>query len=271
MVSRSFRELSFISLFFATLVTSYLLFPSIFANVHVISLVSPLTLIVLTLQNEPYTLFQYAYSTSLFYLTSAALFYVAVVNYHEERLFSLAALMPRVREFISAAVSKNYAMLSLFSLNALAVPFVFMVQMLLLVLFFNLPIPLSLILLIVSAAFVEEIAKSIGITTLILESPGRYPWKRVALGSLVTAGAFLFAEKLLLFVTLSQISESVFGNILFLSLGALTLPFLLHSTGTLIGASFVRWKGAAGYVPGIIIASTVHCLYNAYFIMGALQ
>ncbi len=48
MLSRSFKELSFVSIFFSTVATSYLFFPSIFANVHVISLISPLTLIVLS-------------------------------------------------------------------------------------------------------------------------------------------------------------------------------------------------------------------------------
>jgi ABC-type Na+ efflux pump permease subunit len=55
MLSRSFKELSFISIFFSTVATSYLFFPSIFANVHVISLVSPLTLIVLSLQGTAWT------------------------------------------------------------------------------------------------------------------------------------------------------------------------------------------------------------------------
>jgi hypothetical protein len=50
MVSRSFKELSFISIFFSTVATSYLFFPSIFANVHVIAMISPLTLIIFTLQ-----------------------------------------------------------------------------------------------------------------------------------------------------------------------------------------------------------------------------
>jgi RsiW-degrading membrane proteinase PrsW (M82 family) len=148
-----------------------------------------------------------------------------------------------------------------------------MVQMLLLVLFFNLPMPLSLILLIVSAAFVEEIAKSVGICTFLLESPQLFSWARVVLGAAVTAAAFLFAEKLLLFVTLTQITESVFGSILFLSSGALTLilPFLLHFTGVIIVASFVKFTGSKGYIPGILLATIVHSLYNGYFILGWLM
>lgn len=270
MASRSFKELSFISIFFSTVATSYLFFPSIFANVHVISLVSPLTLVVLTLQGEAYTLSQYLFSTALFFLTSATLFYVGIVNFKEERLFSQAGIVRRIREFVSTSLSERHPWASLFAMNAFVVPFVFMVQMLLLVLFFNLPMPLSLVLLIVSAALVEEIAKSIGICTFLLESPHKFPWAKVVLGAAVTAAAFLFAEKLLLFVTLTQITESVFGSILFLSSGALTLilPFLLHFTGALIVASLVKFRGSKGYVPGIILATLVHCLYNGYFILG---
>lgn len=273
MASRSFKELSFISIFFSTVATSYLFFPSIFANVHVISLVSPLTLVVLTLQGEAYTLSQYIFSTSLFFLTSATLFYVGIANFREERLFSQSGILRRIREFVATSLSEKHPWISLFAINAFMVPFVFMVQMLLLVLFFNLPMPLSLVLLIVSAALVEEIAKSVGITTFLLESPRLFSWVRVVLGAAVTALAFLFAEKLLLFVTLTQITESVFGSILFLSSGALTLvlPFLLHFTGVIIVAVFVKCTGSKGYIPGILLATLVHSLYNGYFILGWLM
>lgn len=268
MVSRSFKELSFISIFFSTLATSYLFFPSIFANVHIISLISPLTLIVFTLQGEPYTLTQYLFATSLFYLTAAVLFYIGVVNFREERLFTLSRLMPKIREYIGTALSVRHPWISLFALNAFSIPFVFMAQMMLLVLFFNLPMPLSLVLLLVSAAFVEESAKSIGISTLMYRETGLFSWKRIVLASAVTAAAFLFGEKLLLFVTLSQISESIFGSILFLSLGVLWLPFLLHFAGVFIVGASIRLLGRRGYIPGILAATAVHCLYNLYFIMG---
>jgi len=270
MVSRSFKELSFISIFFSTVATSYLFFPSIFANVHVISLVSPLTLIVLTLQGETYTIGQYLFSTSLFFLTSAALFYVGIANFREERLFSQSGILSRIREFVSSSLSNRHPWVSLFAVNTLMVPFVFMVQMLLLVLFFNLPMPLSLVLLIVSAAFVEEIAKSLGISTFLIENPARFSWRWVVIGSAVTAAAFLFAEKLLLLVTLAQVTESIFGSILFLSSGALLLPFLLHFIGVLCVGGLVRFRGARGYLPGILLATLVHCLYNGYFILGWL-
>ncbi len=128
MLSRSFKELSFISIFFSTVATSYIFFPSIFANVHVISLISPLTLIVLTLQGTAWTITDYLYSTSLFWLTGAVLFTIAVKNFKEERLFSEKNLVTRLREFLSEILSVNHPFLSLFLIAGFSIPFVFMVQ-----------------------------------------------------------------------------------------------------------------------------------------------
>lgn len=271
MVSRSFKELSFISIFFSTVATSYLFFPSVFANVHVISLISPLTLIILTLQGTAYTAGDYLFSTSLFWLTSAVLFYVAVVNFREERLFSEERLIPKIRGFIGESMSRKHPFLSLFLLSVFSIPFVFMVQLMCLVLFFNLPMPYSLILLLIFAALIEELAKSVGIYTLYLQDASFLSWKNLVFACAVTAAGFLAAEKLLLLITLTQITESVFGSILFLSLGVLYLPLLLHFAGILVVACALKLGGRGWYLPGILAATLLHCLYNLYFILGWLR
>jgi ABC-type Na+ efflux pump permease subunit len=270
MLSRSFKELSFISIFFSTVATSYLFFPSIFANVHVISLISPLTLIVLSIQGNAWTVTDYLYSTSLFWLTGAVLFYIAAKNFKEERLFSEKALLTRLREFLSEILPARYPNLSLFLLSGFSIPFVFMVQMMCLVLFFNLPMPYSLVFLLLFAALIEEFAKGIGIYTMIVRDPSWFTWKNLVVAAGATAIGFLVGEKLLLFVTLAQISDSIFGSILFLSLASLWLPLLLHFVGALIVASCLKVWGRKGFVPGLLIAMTVHCLYNLYFILGWL-
>jgi RsiW-degrading membrane proteinase PrsW (M82 family) len=268
MLSRSFKELSFISIFFSTVATSYLFFPSIFANVHVISLISPLTLIVLTIQGSTWTITDYLYSTSLFWLTGAVLFYIAARNFKEERLFSEKKLITRMREFLSEVLPEKYPFLSLFLLSGFSIPFVFMVQMMCLVLFFNLPMPYSLVFLLLFAALVEEIAKGVGVYTIYSRDPSFLTWKNLVLAGAATATGFLVGEKLLLFVTLAQISDSVFGSILFLSLGSLWLPLLLHFVCVLIVASSLKIWGRKGFVPGLAVAMVVHCLYNLYFILG---
>jgi len=268
MLSRSFKELSFISIFFSTVATSYLFFPSIFANVHVISLISPLTLIVLTIQGSAWTITDYLYSTSLFWLTGAVLFYIAARNFKDERLFSEKKLVSRMREFLSEILPQKYPFLSLFLLSGFAIPFVFMVQMMCLVLFFNLPMPYSLVFLLLFAALIEEIAKGVGIYTIYSRDPAFLSWKNLVMACAATAIGFLVGEKLLLFVTLAQISDSVFGSILFLSLGSLWLPLLLHFVCVLIVCCSLKIWGRKGFVPGLAIAMVVHCLYNLYFILG---
>jgi ABC-type Na+ efflux pump permease subunit len=270
MLSRSFKELSFISIFFSTVATCYLFFPSIFANVHVISLISPLTLIVLTIQGSAWTVTDYLYSTSLFWLTSAVLFYIAARNFKEERLFSEKKLFTRMREFLSEILSQKHPYISLFLLSGFSIPFIFMAQMMCLVLFFNIPMPYSLVFLLLFAALIEEIAKSVGIYTMYARDPAFLTWKNLILACAATAIGFLVGEKLLLFVTLAQISDSIFGSILFLSLGSLWLPLLLHFTCVAIVACCLKTWGKKGYAPGLVIAMVVHCLYNLYFILGWL-
>ncbi len=270
MAARSFKELSFVSIFFSTLATSYLFFPTVFANTHVISIISPLTLVVLGIQGDGFTVAEYVYSTVLFFATSIILFYAGIVNFREERLFSEKSLTSRLADFISGGIGRDHPHLSLFLLAAFTIPFVFMTQMLTLVLFFNIPMPLSLVLLTVSAAFIEEFAKSIGLYAVARERPGFLTPKNLLLGATVIGLGFLAGEKLLLFATLAQITESIFGSVLFLSLQVLWMPLLLHIAGVLITGGFLLLWGRRAYGPGLIAASVVHSLYNLHFLMGAL-
>lgn len=273
MLSRSFKELSFISIFFSTVATSYLFFPSIFANVHVISLVSPLTLIILQVQGTGFSAADYLYSTTFIYLTSGVLLYIGVANFNAERLFDLRPFLPRLREFISSSLSREHPYRSLLLANILLIPFVFMLQMMALVLLFNLPMPLSLVLLILLAAFVEELAKSVGLYSLFAPELPSLPGKTLLLASAATASGFLLGEKLFLLAMLSQITDSVFGSILFLQQGILLLwmPLLLHFTGVLIVALALRAGGRRWYLPGILAATAVHALYNLSLISGVMR
>jgi len=270
MAARSFKELSFVSIFFSTLATSYLFFPTVFANTHIISIISPLTLVVLDIQGDGFTVMQYVYSTVLFFATSIILFYAGTVNFREERLFSEKTLASRLVDFISGGIGRGHPHFSLFLLAAFTIPFVFMVQMLALVLFFNIPMPLSLILLTVSAAFIEEFAKSIGLYAVARERPGFLTAKNLLLGAVAIGLGFLAGEKLLLFATLAQITESIFGSILFLSLQVLWMPLLLHIAGVLVTGGFLLLWGRRAYGPGLVVASAVHSLYNLHFLSGAL-
>jgi ABC-type Na+ efflux pump permease subunit len=271
MVSRSFKELSFISIFFSTVATCYLFFPTIFANVHVISKISPLTLIVLAMQGTGYTISDYFFATTLFFLTAGVLFYAAVRSFNEEQLFSEKPLLAKIRSLVGGILVEKHPYSSLFVFSILLIPLVFMVQMMYLVLFFNLPMPYSIIALLVLAAFTEELAKSVGLVALFERFPHLFTWKNVFIAAFAVAAGFLLGEKLLLFVTLSQITESVFGSVLFLSTGTLFLPLLLHFGCTAIVGIGMKLRPGSGYYAGLALATAVHCLYNVVIIGGLVS
>ena len=266
MLARSFKELSFISIFFSTVATSYIFFPSIFANIHIIGKISPLTLVIMTLEGESYTGLDYLYSTALFFLTSAVIFYISARNFSEERLFNYNKLMSRIREFIGTTISRRWTNTSLLLIAAFTIPFVFMAQLMCLVLFFNLPMPTSLLLMLISAAFIEEFAKSIGIYTIACDRPEWLTWKNIAVACLAVAAGFLAGEKLLLFATIAEISESVFGEIMFTSLQVLWMPLTLHFAGIFTTSAILKLGGRRAYIPALIAATAVHTVYNTYFI-----
>ncbi|HWQ67939.1 MAG TPA: ABC transporter permease [Methanospirillum sp.] len=268
MVARSYKELSFISIFFSTIATSYLFFPSIFANVHIVSLLSPVTLVVHEMQGVGYTLTDYVYSTSLFYLTSIILFAVCIRNFREEQLFTESGMIQKLMMFLAGLISVRYWYISLFLIGLISIPFVFMAQMMYLVLFFNLPMPVSLLLIMLLAAWTEEIAKAAGIMALITAIPGFFSPKILVITSAAIAAGFLFGEKLLLFVTVTQISDSVFGAALFMSIGMLWMPFLLHAAGVLIMGTTVYYKGKNALPVGILLATLIHVSYNLYLLRG---
>lgn len=270
MTARSFRELSFLSIFFSTVMTSYLFFPSIFANVHVISLISPLTLVVLHFQGTGFTAADYLYATALFWLSTAVVLWLCARNFTEEQLFSQERLTSRLRSFIFAAMARDHPFASLVAVNLLAIPLIFMVQLMYLVLLFNLPLPWSLLALILLAAFTEEVAKSIGIVALFRGIPGFFTWRTVLLAAVATGFGFLLGEKLLLFVMMAQVTGSLFGSVLFSGVGLLWMPFLLHTAGALIVGAVLKVGGRRAYLPGILLATAVHASYNLILIGGAL-
>lgn len=104
----------------------------------------------------------------------------------------------------------------------------------------------------VLAAMTEELVKAAGFVGLISH---RYPltWKIVVLASLLIGFGFLLGEKLLLFVTISQIADSIFGAALFMSLGLLWVPFLLHSGTVFCTGAVVKIWGRMRFLSGLLL------------------
>ncbi len=271
MFARSFKELTFVTVTISVFLTTYTFVPAIFSDVTPIALISPLTIVVMDLQTETVSVVEYLFSTGPFYVGSVVLVLLGIGLYREEDMF---AQKPIPAKFVDAIGSRIHGYRSIPLFSILFIPFVFAGQLLTVAVLFALPPELSLPLVIVVAAAIEEFAKSIhvyaGFATSRFDASIRIG---VLLGGLSGAGFFL-GEKITHVVQLVgipdlELGEAVFGPALALEptllFAALVAPLLLHvltASISSIGAS----RGRTMYAVGFVIATLVHAVYN----MGVL-
>ena len=274
MFARSFKELTFVTVAISTFLTSYAFVPAIFADVTPIALISPLTLVVRDLQGGGATVVEYLFSTGPFYFGSSVLFLLGLGVYREEDMFTqrpvplkvLDALDSRLRGASSVAV-----------LSGLFIPFVFIAELLAVAVLFALPIDVSVPLLLVAIAAVEEVAKSVHVYAGFAKSRfERTVGVAVVLGSLSGLGFFV-GEKLTVVVQLIGLPELPLGEAAFapsgvgvggaggagvgLALALLLAPLVLHAVTASLSAlgarANLRWYGV-----GLSAAVAVHAAYN---------
>ena len=142
-----------------------------------------------------------------------------------------------------------------------------MIQLVTVAMSFNLPMRYAAGGLMVAAAVVEEVAKSAGIVVL-LEKRLIKSARNVLVLSLLSALGFLIGEKLLLYVSLSVVSESVLSAALFSS-GFLLIPLMAHFCFTAIVCLLTGRFGARFYPYAVLAGAIVHSLYNLY-VLGAI-
>lgn len=267
MLYRTFKDTTFISMLATALTTTYLIFPAVFSGVNDLAYISPLTLLVKMYRDEPFGLREYLFAV----VPMAALFglslYAATRVLNEEYLTGYKPLYRKVADAIFLLLSRRRPYLSIFLLSLVLIPLVYMVQLALLAMATNLPLSYALAGVLIIAAIVEEIAKSIGIITLLDRQLVRSGRGVIALAFLSALG-FLIGEKLLLLISLSVVSESLASQALF-STGALILPLLAHFVFTTIVCGLrarFRWR----YVVTVLIGAAVHVAYN-WIVAGGLS
>jgi len=269
MFARSFKELTFVTVSISVFLTSYAFVPAIFTNVTPIALISPLTLVVHDLQGTGVTAAQYVFSTGPFYVGSAVLFLLGVGVYREEDMFTQR---PVPLKFLDALNSRITGLKSVAVLSALAIPFVFIAELLAIAVLFVLPVEVSIPLLLVAVATVEEVAKSVHLYAGF-RGPfaGRRGWQTaLTLGALSGLGFFL-GEKLTAIVQLVGLPNLTLGRAAFSSAGVaatpavglllLFAPLVLHATTTSI-ASLGATRDRTWYLAALVPAIGVHTAYN---------
>ena len=268
MFARSFKELTFVTVTISVFLTTYTFIPAIFTDVNAIALISPLTLVVLDLQNESVRLGEYAFSTGPFYLGAAVCFLLGIGVYREEDMFAQKPIPSKVVDAIAGRIRGRW---SVALLSILFIPFIFASQLLAVALLFVVPQPVAVPLLIVVAAAVEEVAKSVHVYAGFVRSRFEPTLRTAAVLGVLSGAGFFVGEKLTHVVQLVGLPElpggaaafgpAVSGEPLLLAVVFLA-PLALH-VGTAVIAALGASRGRLGYVAGLLTAILVHAAYNA--------
>ncbi|MDB2245613.1 PrsW family intramembrane metalloprotease [Halorubrum ezzemoulense] len=292
MFARSFKELTFVTVGVSVLLTTYAFVPAIFTNVTPVALVSPLTLVVFDLQGEAVSAGQVLFSTAPMAVGATLLFGLGLGVYREEDMFSQK---PVTRKFLDALAvrlsavrtgggpggvggalfdrERLRALGSVAFLTACTIPFVFVAELLAVAVLFALPVTVSIPVLLVTIAFIEEVAKSValyaGFERGVFERSDR-----VALAVGVASGTgFFLAEKATAVVQAVGLTELFLGRAAFADVAGLSglppialvalffAPLVLHVTAT-SAASLGARRGRTAYALTLTLATLGHAAYN---------
>jgi len=267
MFARSFKELTFVTVTVSVFLTAYTFVPAIFANVTPIALISPLTVVVQDLQPlQSVSPSGFAFATAPFLLCSGVLFLLGIGIYREEDLFTQRAVPLKLLDALAVRVTRprDAAILS-----GLSVPFVFVSELLAVAILFALPVSITVPVVLLAVAVVEEVAKSLHLYAAF--EGGRFARDRrtaLTLGALSGLGFFV-GEKFTAVVQVVGLPELVLGRAAFAPSGigigtgvALFLaPLVLHVVTTAVAGLGAR-RSRRWYVAALVGSIALHAAYN---------
>jgi ABC-type Na+ efflux pump permease subunit len=269
MFARSFKELTFLTVTISVTLTSYAFVPAVFTEVTPIALISPLTIVVRDLLGESTTAVEFAFSTGPLFLSSGVLFLLGAGIYREEDLFSQR---PVHLKAVDALASRVRGRLSVGLLTLVFIPFVLVAELLAVALLFVFPEPLSIPVLLLSVALIEELAKSLHVYAAYHHELFERRRVTTALSVGIASGVgFFLGEKVTLVVQLVQLPGIAEGQTAFpeaaavggpLLLAMLLAPLALHTVTASISAVGAS-RGPSSYVVAYGVAVVVHLVYNA--------
>ncbi|MCP4542084.1 MAG: ABC transporter permease [Chloroflexi bacterium] len=268
LVYRTFKDTTFISMLATTVIMSYLVFPAMFSGINDLSYISPLTLAIKMYRGQPFGLKEYLTSTASMYLVFILTMYVGSRVLNEEYLMKFRPLYRKVADAIYLALNRKHIHLSVTLLSLFLIPIVYMIQLVTLAVALNLPIRIALVALLIMSVIIEEITKSAGITVLI-ENRDVKTAKDIIVVSFLSALGFLVGEKLLLFVSVGIVSESMLSAAVF-NVGKLWIPLVAHFFFTSIVCLLTLRFGAKRYPFAVLAGSAVHVVYNLSILFGMM-
>jgi ABC-type Na+ efflux pump permease subunit len=266
MLARSFKELTFVVVAISVGLMTFAFVPAIFTDVDPLAFISPLTLVVRDLTGTAVAAPDVAFATLPSGLAAGVLFGLGLGVYREEDMFTQRPVHLKALDALGGRISSPR---SLVGLTAVLIPFVFVAELLAVAFLFALPGGLSILLVLLVVAVVEELAKSLPVLAGFVD--GRYPrTRRTALLAGAASGlGFFLGEKLTLVVRLVGLPRLRVGSAAFqvgadgplLAAALLLAPLALHVVTAGVSALGAR-RGTVAWLGGTGLAVLVHVAYN---------
>lgn len=245
--ARSYKEMTFFVISTSLIVTAYVFIPAIFAGTIPVSKVSPITLMLASFEGEEVSIRDYLFATFQFYAMAVVLYLMAAKSLTPEIAHSSKSIPEKIVMTLSRLITREWC--AFFAAMA-AIPFVFMVEFMLLSVLFVLPPDYSIPAFIGVVAVVEESFKA-----SILLAAG---WRKLSpYASAIACGLGFFAgEKLIVLLNVATQYNTLLLAQFFL------FPLALHISTVLLFTLF-RSKP----VFALSIASITHFIYNLTVVM----
>ncbi len=242
MISRSYKEMTFLTIMISIFITTYLFIPAVFTAIPM-SRISPITLLLIFFEGGSINIKEYIISTLQFYLMSLVLIYLSLNSL--EIMHSQANPIEKIVE-ISAGVVKSYPAVFLASL--LSIPFVFVIEFFTLSIIF--PIKFAFVIVILLIAVIEEFFKGLFVYSAFKNGLNPY------VSAFLSAVGFLIGEKIVLFS---------FVPIKFVEL--IPVPLMAHLIASLLFVATLRF----GFRRALLASSSFHALYDGVILWSLLR
>ncbi len=233
MISRSYREMTFLTIILSIFITVYLFIPAIFTAIPM-SKISPITLLLTFFEEGKIDFRDYAVSTIQFYVMSIVLLTLSLNSL--EIMHSQANPIEKVMT-ITMDIVKSYWIVFLASI--LSIPFVFVIEFFTLSIIFMTKYAFAVVILLI--AVIEEFFKGLFIYSAFKNGLNPYP------SAILSASGFLIGEKALLFT---------FIPVRFIEF--LPIPLIAHVLSALIFVLVMRF----GFKRALITSATFHAIYD---------
>ncbi len=233
MISRSYKEMTFLTIIISIFITVYLFIPAIFTAIPM-SKISPITLLLMFFEDGKIDIREYVISSIQFYVMSAVLFTLSLNSL--EVMHAQANPIEKVIT-ITTGVMKRYWIVFLASL--LSIPFVFVIEFFTLSIIFMVEHAFAAVILLV--AVIEEFFKGLFIYSAFKNGLNPY------LSAILSASGFLIGEKILLFTFIpARFIEYI------------PIPLVAHMLSAMIFVLTMRF----GFKQALVASATFHAIYD---------